>query len=360
MQARRIVVLLLIILALGVGYYFFTTNRDNGLTLIGTVDANQVIVSSNIQGRIEKLLVDEGTDVKAGDPVAVIDSTELNAEKAAAEATLVSLRSKLAQSESMEKSTSGTTSSAVANAQAMVASTGAQLAEAEANLERQKLDTKRAVDLANQGVESAQARDLAVATLKQAQAQVDSLQKQVDAAKAQLKSAQAATHQATAAQSDVASARAQAESARAQIAQIEARLGYTRVFSPVTGTVSVRAAREGEVVNPGQPIVTVVDYTDTWVRAAMPETYNDRVAVGDTLPIILPSGDKTTGKVIFKSVEADFATQRDVSRRKRDIKTIGLKLKVDNSQRKLVPGLTADVIIPDSTKAGGNRVAENK
>ena len=302
----------------------------------------------------------EGTDVKAGDPIAVIDSTELTAEKQAAEATLASLRSKLSQSQSMMQSTSGTTTSAVANAQAMIQSTTAQLAEAQANLERQKLDTKRAVDLTDQGVASAQSRDLAVASLKQAQAQVDSLQKQVDAAQAQLKSAQAATHQANAAQSDVASARAQAQNAQAQIAQIEARLGYTRVFAPVTGTVSVRAAREGEVVAPSQPIVTIVDYSDTWVRAAMPETYNDRVAVGDSLPVILPSGDKTTGKVIFKAVEADFATQRDVSRRKRDIKTIGLKLKVDNSQRKLVPGLTADVILPDRAGASGNKVAENK
>ena len=360
MQARRIAILLLIILGAGVAYYFLTTGSNKGLTLIGTVDANQVIVSANIQGRIEKLLVDEGTDVKAGDPIAVIDSTELTAEKQAAEATLASLRSKLSQSQSMMQSTSGTTTSAVANAQAMIQSTTAQLAEAQANLERQKLDTKRAVDLTDQGVASAQSRDLAVASLKQAQAQVDSLQKQVDAAQAQLKSAQAATHQANAAQSDVASARAQAQNAQAQIAQIEARLGYTRVFAPVTGTVSVRAAREGEVVAPSQPIVTIVDYSDTWVRAAMPETYNDRVAVGDSLPVILPSGDKTTGKVIFKAVEADFATQRDVSRRKRDIKTIGLKLKVDNSQRKLVPGLTADVILPDRAGASGNKVAENK
>jgi HlyD family secretion protein len=359
LKGRKFAVLLLIILLLGVGYYFLTTNRDRGLTLIGTVDANQVIVSANIQGRIVKLLVDEGTDVTAGDPIAVIDSSELTAEKQAAEATLASLRSKLAQSQSMEKSTSGTTSSAVANAQAMVQSTTAQLAEAEANLERQKLDTKRAIDLTDQGVASAQSRDLAVASLKQAQAQVDSLQKQVDAAQAQLKSAQAATHQATAAQSDVASARAQAVSAQAQIAQIEARLGYTRVFSPVTGTVSVRAAREGEVVSPSQPIVTVVDYNDTWVRAAMPETYNDRVAVGDTLPVILPSGDKINGKVIFKAVEADFATQRDVSRRKRDIKTIALKLKVDNPQRKLVPGLTAEVILPEQTSSNRS-LAENK
>lgn len=347
MKPQRFAVLLLVILAIATAYYFWSTDRNEGLVLVGTVDANQVIVSPRVQGRIEKLLVDEGTEVKAGDPIAVLDSAEITAEKQAAEATLAALRSRVAQSRSTLQSTAGTTSSDVQNAQAMIQSYTAQLREAEANLEVQRLDTQRTVDLARQGVASAQQRDQATAALKQAQARVQSLQDQIAAAQAQLKAAQARVNQAQAARSDVAASQAQAANAEAQIAQIEARLGYTRVYAPVSGTVSVRAAREGEVVNPGQAIVTIVDFNDTWVRAALPETYNDKVAIGDTLPVILPSGARTSGKVIFKAVEGDYATQRDVSRRKRDIKTVGLKLKVDNSSKTLVPGLTATVIIPN-------------
>ena len=47
----------------------------------------------------------------------------------------------------------------------------------------------------------------------------------------------------------------------------------------------------------------------------------------------------------FKSAEADFATQRDVSRRKRDIKTVVLKVRLDNPKGAYVPGMTADVLI---------------
>ncbi len=359
MTPRKFAVLLLIIVVVATAYYFISTNRDSGLVLIGTVDANQVIVSPRVQGRIEKLLVDEGTEVKAGDPIAVLDSAEITAEKQAAEATLAALRSRVAQSRSTLQSTAGTTSSDVQNAQAMIQSYTAQLREAEANLEVQRLDTERTVNLATQAVASTQQRDQAVAALKQAQARVQSLQDQITAAQAQLKSAQARINQATAARSDVAASQAQAINAEAQIAQIEARFGYTRVYAPVSGTVSVRAAREGEVVSPGQAIVTIVDFNDTWVRAPLPETDNERVAIGDTLPVILPSGTRTTGKVIFKAVEGDFATQRDVSRRKRDIKTVGLKLKVDNSNKTLVPGLTAEVIVP-SSKSADKQVAEKQ
>jgi hypothetical protein len=62
----------------------------------------------------------------------------------------------------------------------------------------------------------------------------------------------------------------------------------------------------------------------------------------------MPSGTTIQGKIIAKSAVADFATQRDVSRRKRDIKTIQLKLLIDNPGMKFVPGMTAEVYIPRS------------
>jgi multidrug efflux pump subunit AcrA (membrane-fusion protein) len=136
-------------------------------------------------------------------------------------------------------------------------------------------------------------------------------------------------------------------------------LGYTKIYAPVSGTVSVRAAREGEVLTAGQPIVTLMDLGDTWVRAAIPETESDHIGLGDTLRIRLPGGTLTSGKVFFKSPEADFATQRDVSRRKRDIRTIVLKVRLDNPKGDYVPGMTAEVLVsPDQLKATAPSRAE--
>jgi HlyD family secretion protein len=75
-------------------------------------------------------------------------------------------------------------------------------------------------------------------------------------------------------------------------------------------------------------------------------------AIGDKMNVRLPSGDIVSGKVIYKAPEADFATQRDVNRRKRDIKAISLKLQVDNSKKNLVPGMTAEVIVPKAKVEG--------
>ena len=58
-----------------------------------------------------------------------------------------------------------------------------------------------------------------------------------------------------------------------------------------------------------------------------------------------------TGPVIYKAVEADFATQRDVSRTKRDIKTFEIRIRLDNRDRHLAPGMTAYVLLPKSVTA---------
>lgn len=242
MKKSKFGILLLVLLAIATIYYLATTRRDNGLVLVGTVDANQVIVSAKISGRIEKLLVDEGTTVKAGDLIAVLDSAELEAQKRQAQATLASSQSRVGESRYTEMATKGFTSNDVLTAQSRVQAATAQLAEAEADLERQKLDTDRTVNLVKQGVAASQEQDRAVASLKQAQARVKSLEDQVKAAESDLASTQARVNQASAALHTVDAMRGQAQTAQAQIAEADARLAYTKVVAPVSGIVSVRAA----------------------------------------------------------------------------------------------------------------------
>ena len=357
MNARnKFLIVLGVILAASTAYYLISTPRSSDLVLIGTVDSNQIIVSPQMQGRIAKLLVDEGTEVKQGDLIAVLDPSELEAEARAAAATIDSLRSQVSATQATREATQGSTSSNVVNAQARLQSARAQLLQAEATLQRTESDSRRMIELAKQGVASDQDRVQAESNLKAQLATVQSLKDQVSAADADLNTALANTHQAHAAESTVQSTRAQLANAVAQLKEAEVRLGYTKIYAPVSGTVSVRAAREGEVLTAGQPIVTVMDLGDTWVRAAIPETESDHIGLGDTLRIRLPGGTQTSGKVFFKSPEADFATQRDVSRRKRDIRTIVLKVRLDNPKGDYVPGMTAEVLVsPDQLKAAPSR-----
>jgi HlyD family secretion protein len=349
MNARnRIFIIIGILFVISLIWYFFSTNRSADLQLIGTVDANEVVVSSRIPGRIQTLNVDEGDDVKAGELIATIQSDDLAAARQAAEATTISDRYKLQGASDTERQTRGDMSSQVANAQAQLRSAQAALVQAEAQYEHQNADTSRTVALAAQGIMSYQSRDEAATALHASQAAVDSAKANVAAAEASLKVALANTIQTQAAAKTVAATRGEMLNAQALTDQAQIQLGYANVRSPISGKVNVRAARQGEVVAASTPIVTITDLTQTWIYAPLPETEADSVQLGDSLRVVMPSGATIYGKVIAKSAEADFATQRDVSRRKRDIKTIRLKLLIDNPGMRYVPGMIAEVYIPKS------------
>jgi len=328
-------------------WYMVSTRHTSDLELIGTVDANEVQISSKIPGRIQTLSVDEGQDVKAGQLVAVIESDDLSAARKAALANAASQQSRVKELVETERQTVGETTSAAANAESLVASARHALAQAQANFEHQKADTDRTVALARQGIASQQASDEAATSLVAAQAAVDTARANLSAAEAALKQARAHELAATVAQSSIATGRDAAENARALAEQASVQAGYAQVLAPVAGKVNVRAARQGEVVSAGEPIVTVMDLSQTWVYAPLPETQADSAQLGDTLKVVMPSGASVDGKVIAKSSVADFSTQRDINGGlKRDIKTVQLKLLIDNPGEKFVPGMTAWVYIP--------------
>jgi multidrug resistance efflux pump len=327
-------------------WYLVTVRPTTDLQLIGTVDANEVVVSARIPGRIQTLMVDEGQDVKAGQLIAIIESADLDAAHNAAEATAASQKGKLGETVETERQTRGETSSATINAEAQVRAARATLAQAQAQYDHQQADTSRTVALAKQGIMSAQARDEAATSLEAARAAVDTAKENLSASEASLRQARAHELLTVVAARTVDSTRDDVKNARALADQAKVQLGYAQVFAPVSGKVNVRATRQGEVVAAGAAIVTIMDLTQTWVYAPLPETLADAVQLGDSLRVVMPSGATFQGKVINKSAEADFATQRDVSARKRDIKTVQLKLLIDNPGERFVPGMTAEVYIP--------------
>ncbi len=350
MTISRFFVFVGVVFLVALVIYVATTPRHPAIELTGVVTGNEVIVSPKITGRIERLLVDEGSQVKEGQLIAELDSAELRAQRDSAQANIHSLEAKVREVQNTWDMTNAQTSAGVNRAAASLNSAKAQLEEAQAQLMRDELDAKRAVGLFESGVASAQERDRAVTALKASQARVKSLEDQVKAQEAELAAAQANRQQLNVQQSDLAATRAQLAQARAAKEEAETRLAYTKIHAPLSGIVSVRVARQGEVVQPGSPIVTIIDIDHLWVRAGVEETYADMIQYGEKLKVRLPSGDLLDGTVFFKGVESDFATQRDVSRTKRDIKTFAIKISVPNEGRRLFAGMTATVLLPAPPK----------
>jgi HlyD family secretion protein len=385
---KRRVILLTLLVVVGLAIWWEERPRPQTLVLTGTVDGNEVVVGSKITGRIVRLAVDDGQRVNAGDLIAVLDEDELRADQGAATHAIAQARANAqqaaAQTELLESTLPTKVQQASAQveqtqaqqqqnqaqvaqaqaqlqqAEAQVAQTRAALAKAQDNFNRirplverdinppQDLVSARSdLDSAKANVQAAEAgAEAARRAVTSAQAGAEATQRAVAASRAALSEAREEERQVTVQQRQTDAMRAAEAQAVSNGAAADARFGQTRIFAPAGGIVTLRAARQGEVVNPGNPIVTLFDLSSTWVDADVEETYADLISMGQTLRVRLPSGTEVSGPVIYKAVEADFATQRDVSRIKRDIKTVAIRVRVANPDGKLPLGMTAWVILP--------------
>ncbi|MGB6624835.1 MAG: efflux RND transporter periplasmic adaptor subunit [Candidatus Acidiferrales bacterium] len=352
MTGKKFFTMLGVLFVIALVIYLVSTPRGNAYPLIGVVDGNDVVVSPQITDRITRLYVDEGTEVKKGDLIAELDPAALQAQVAAQDAAINSLRAQVVQAQANLSLTDSQTAAALNVALANYTSSQAQLQQAQATDELNNINLKRETSLFGSGVVSAQDRDTAVATYKAGNANVRSLADQVKSQRGALAVAQANRKQVAVLSSQIVSTQAQLKQAIAVKDQDETQLGYTKIYAPINAIVSVRVSKQGEVVQEGSPIVVLVDMDDLWVRADVPETYIDSIQFGETLPIQLPSGDIVHGTLFFKGVEGDFATQRDVSRTKRDIQTFAIKVRLPNPQHRFFTGMTAIVLLqtPSTTK----------
>jgi HlyD family secretion protein len=340
---------LVVILAIGAGIYWYSTRPITSLTLTGTVTTHAIVVSAQIGGRIERLLVNEGDTVTKDQLVAVLAPAELQQERAYYQASAEGAGSQVAESEAALRLQERQTTDQIKQAQATLAATEAQHQAAAAQLEDARLGLDRQQRMMKDGVGTQEQLDRARTAADVARSQLAALAKQVDAQRSAVALAEASAEQVSVRRSQVRANRQQEAAATAQRAKADVRLTYTELHAPIAGIVDVRVALPGEFVNPGQPVITLVNPDDLWVRADVEETYIDRIKVGDKMRIRLPSGDEVQGEVFFRRVDAGFATQRDVSRTKRDIKTFEIRLRVDNKDRRLAVGMTTYVELPLSS-----------
>jgi len=351
MKRVRALLVLVILIGAGSAAYVYMGRPPTELVLTGIVTTNDVIVSPQIGGRISDLKVAEGNTVAKNQIVAVITPDELRADSAYYMHSAEGMVSQVRESEAALRLQERQTTDQIKQAEANLASAEAQQMAAVADLENAKLELDRSRNLTQKGVEPPQRFDSARTAYDGAEARLDSLKKQVQAQQSALSLAHATAEQVAVRRSQVQSTQAQQQAANAQRTKADVRLGYAEVRAPIDGIVDVRAVRVGEVVNPGQPIVTLINPEDLWVRADIEETYIDQVRLGDKMTIRLPSGDTREGTVFYRGVDASFATQRDVSRTKRDIKTFEVRLRADNKDRRLAVGMTAYVLLPLAGKS---------
>lgn len=254
--------IILIVVGLGLAFMLFTGARRFIFNLShvtsdnAQVDGHVVPILPKVGGFVASVRVQENTPVKAGDVLVSLDDKDYRARLQQTDADLaVALAS--------------------VSSPARVGQAEAQVNQAEANAAKTHQDLDRIRPLASQGIVSPQ---------------------QLDAAEAAARSADAGL---AAAQAALAGADARVAAARAARDQAALQLSYAQVVAPVSGVVSRKNVEVGQLVQPGEPLMSVVPMDDIWITANLKETEVADVKPGDPVDITADAygGKHFTGKV---------------------------------------------------------------
>jgi HlyD family secretion protein len=387
-MSRVRLVLIVVILAFGAtaAYYFLKPKPDDGtLRASGTIEATKVDASFQISGKISELGVREGQEVKEGDVLARLSSEELNARVRVLEASLDAVISQAAQQRAGLELREGVVENQIKQAQGTADASrmaverlreGARpqevrvaesaVTQAQAEFDRRKSDFQRLSGLLERGAISQQEHDavranylsaetnLAASRERLALIKEGARKEDVAESEARLRAAQAGVGVAESGRKEIEmqrravdAARARENELRAQLEAAKTQLGYTEIRSPLTGVVLLKNVENGEVVNPGTPVLTVGDTRNLWMNLYIPETKLGQVKLGQAVDVRVDSFPNETfrGKISFIASESEF-TPKTIQTEEERVKLVyRVKVSLDSSDGRLKPGMPADAEI---------------
>ena len=295
----------------------------------GVVEMDEIDVASFEGGRVARLTVDEGDTVRAGETLAVLRRGELaaqvqaqlaQAERAVAEARVVAI---------------GPRAEEIRAARADLASAEAQLDLAEKQLARMQA--------------LAQSQSVAQADVDRARADRDAALAKRDGARERLHLLESGSRP-----EDIIASRRAADAARAQLAALESRLGEMFLIAPSKGVVMLRNFDPGELVQPGQPVVTLGNPERLWVRVYVAAPEIGRVRIGAHADVFAEGFARHTfpGRIVMVATKAEFTPRAALTEEERANLVFAVKVEMDPAGGALKPGLPVEVQIaapPDST-----------
>jgi len=315
--ARGIAFLLILIAVVGVVGYF--VSRQKGMTVQGEAEATEYRVSGKVPGRVETLFVKEGDKVCKGDTVVFINSPEVQAKMAQAQAV------RSAASAQNNKARNGARKEQIAGAYEVWQSALVQKEVMRKSFERmQTLYEKKVVP--------AQKYD-------EVKAKYDASVAQAAAAESQYNMAVAGARE-----EDRQAAAALLAQADGAVREVDGYMNELYLVSPADGIISAIFPHTGELVGTGAPIMTVTDLSDMWFTFNIREDYLEGMKIGNTLNLEIPAlgGQKCTAKVTYMAVRDSYATWKATKEiGQYDAKTFEVRAVPTAHVEGLLPGMTA-------------------
>jgi membrane fusion protein (multidrug efflux system) len=242
-------------------------SRSHETTDNAQIEGHVVPVLPKVGGYVTRVLVEDNQVVREGDTLVTLDPRDYQVRLQEAQADLRAAEASAARN--------GAAIAEVGQASAHRGAAVATIAAAQANYDRARQDVERMRRLAESRVVSRQQLDQAEAAYRSAEADLRAAQSQARAALAEVSGASAG----------VRTAEARLAAAQATVAAAQLQLSYTVITAPASGRVSKKTVEVGQLVSPGQALMSLVDERDVWVVANMKETQLDDIVVGQPVEI---------------------------------------------------------------------------
>ncbi len=290
--------------------------------LMGEVDASEYRVANKVPGRVDTIFVQEGDYVVTGDTLAHINSPEVEA--------------KLAQAQAARSAASAQSSKAKNGArQQQISSAYEMWQKAEAGVDIAKKSYDRIEKLYKQGVVSAQKHDEVEAQYKAAIATANAAKLQYEMA---MEGAQ---------DEDKKAAMALVAQATGAVTEVQGYMKDRYIIAPCDGEVVQIYPKRGELLGTGSPVMSIVDMSDVWFTFSIREDLLQGLKVGNEVDINIPAlGEKTyKGKVTYMRAMASYATWRATKTSGQyDVKSFDIKVVPTEEIPDMRQGMTAIIV----------------
>jgi HlyD family secretion protein len=307
-------------------YTFIIIMKPEPVILQGEIEAKQFNIASKVPGRVRDVVVKKGQKVKKGDLIFSINSPEIDAKLAEANAA------RLAADAQNRKTKKGAREEDIAAAYSVYV-------KAEAAAQFGEKTFKRIKNLYDEGVVPAQQRDEAETKMKAAR-------ESANVAKLVWQKAEKGARE-----EDKTAAEALVKRADAAIDQVKAYLDETTIYAIADGEVSGVNVEEGELVSTGFPVVTLLNLDDIWVTFYIREDYMNYFKMGTTFDAVLPAidGKKFKFKVTYINPTGSFARWNATKTSGEfDLKSFEIEARPVAKIEGLRPGMTAVVNLSES------------
>lgn len=359
MKRRLIVSAVIVIAAIAVtAVYAGWFTRDTSLQGSGTVEARNIRVGSKVGGRILQVLVREGDRVQTGQTLITFDDKELQASLEQARANAQKAKRGFRTEEIQEAQAAATQAKADYEMHLKgyrkedIDAAQADVDRATADEARAKLDFQRYQTLADKDLVSKQQRDtteanwkMSLAAKENAQHKLDELQRGFRTEEIAMSEARYRQAQATLEKFQRGNRREDVDAAQSALAYEEARYRERQVLAPTAATVEVLDVRPGDLIAPNTPVATLLESDQIYVRIYVPETELNKVAVGQKALIRVDPFQKQTFDGVVEQInqQAEFLPRNVQTREERVHQMFGVKVRIDDPSRRVLPGMAADV-----------------